>query len=69
MPNFEAKTARDEDLDPDQETALESVSGNPVAKTEVEMALKAAHQVLMGERAVTRDKNENAAEKEKEENK
>ena len=60
MSNFEAKPARDED--PDQDTILENANGNPVAKTEAQMAVEAAHRALMGDRAINRDKNENAVE-------
>ncbi|AKM81325.1 MAG: hypothetical protein UT13_C0001G0364 [Candidatus Pacebacteria bacterium GW2011_GWF2_38_9] len=48
--------------DQGESTALNNLKENPVARTEAEMALKAAHQALMGERAVTRDENENAVE-------
>lgn len=62
MSNIEAQTPKDDD--PDQSTVLENANGNPVAKTEAQMAVEAAHRALMGDRAVTRDRNENAAEKE-----
>ncbi|MBU1033675.1 hypothetical protein KKI22_01860 [Patescibacteria group bacterium] len=55
--------------DQGEDTALNNLKENPVAQTEAQMAVEAAHRALMGDRAVIRDKNENVAEEEKEENK
>jgi len=61
MSNIEAQTPEDDDLD--QSTVLENANGNPNAKIDAQIATWAAHRALMGDRAVTRDRNENAAEK------